>query len=435
MAYAVLILDDDEDFNSLLTDIFEQADYVVTSLTDPVEAVEVFTNTDYDLVVTDYKMPDMTGAEFMKAIKKIKPEVPVVMVSGYLENDMIRELIREGVGGVFLKPLNIFSLLERTSELIEEAVKLRSSTLANPTSEEYDEDESAQTKLGFSFHSFPCKSPASSEFADRLYNLRNFKLALTLIGPRGTHYRQICGDLSDFHNDKAEQFVYFTPKFFDHDRVSSAFDQAKADGASCVTCILLDVEEMNTSQKQLAAQLPKAEGSFGDYDFDIRVVYCVSGDLDELYDAEVIDENLYILMGTAEVRVPRLRDCPSDVVVMAQHLAANVARELGLKQMPRFDREARNYIRRYKWPLNYAELSRTIRIAVEASRDGLIKIELLKAQSEDDENLGVDSQFEAMMMGLRKDIVGSVVILSGGDMSRAATFFGADSASLDAILK
>ena len=52
MAFSVLILDDDVDFNSLLTDIFEQADYIVTSLKDPIEAIEVFKNTDYDLVVT-----------------------------------------------------------------------------------------------------------------------------------------------------------------------------------------------------------------------------------------------------------------------------------------------------------------------------------------------------------------------------------------------
>ena len=104
MSYSVLILDDDVDFNSLLTDIFEQADYVVTSLTDPLGAVDVFRDTEYDLVVTDHKMPEMTGSEFMKVIKDIKPSVPVIMVSGYLENDTIRELISEGVGGVFLKP-------------------------------------------------------------------------------------------------------------------------------------------------------------------------------------------------------------------------------------------------------------------------------------------------------------------------------------------
>jgi DNA-binding NtrC family response regulator len=111
MPKKLLILDDDSDFNSLLTDIFEQADYEVTSIEDPLVAVEVFQETHFDLVVTDHKMPEMTGTEFMKKIKEIRPSTPVIMVSGYLENDAIRDLISDGVGGVFLKPLNIFSLL------------------------------------------------------------------------------------------------------------------------------------------------------------------------------------------------------------------------------------------------------------------------------------------------------------------------------------
>lgn len=212
MPYSVLILDDDADFNSLLTDIFEQADYIVTSLTDPIEAVEVFRDTDYDLVVTDHKMPEMTGAEFMKKIKKLKPQVPLIMVSGYLENDTIRELISEGVGGVFLKPLNIFSLLERTTELIEEAKKIENA----PQTEEgsSDADSEMDAKLGFAFRSFPCKTGASTAFAERLYSLRNFKSTLSLIGEKSMHYRSICEDIRGFYESDAEHFIYLSAGSF-----------------------------------------------------------------------------------------------------------------------------------------------------------------------------------------------------------------------------
>ena len=189
MPHRVLILDDDADFNSLLTDIFEQADYNVTSLMDPIEAIEACRDREYDLIVTDHKMPEMTGAAFMKAVKKVRPEVPVIMVSGYLENDTIRELISEGVGGVFLKPLNIFSLLKRTAELIEETQKLQDSSASDG---EGADGEDAGTHLGFSFRSYPCKSGASTSFAERLYSLRNFKSTLSLIGEPGMHYRSIC---------------------------------------------------------------------------------------------------------------------------------------------------------------------------------------------------------------------------------------------------
>lgn len=342
MPHSVLILDDDADFNSLLTDIFEQADYIVTSLTDPVEAVDVFRDTEYDLVVTDHKMPEMTGAEFMKVIKKIRPEVPVIMVSGYLENDTIRELISEGVGGVFLKPLNIFSLLERTSELIEEAKKLESSPAGG---EGEGEGEDAGLQLGFAFRSYPCKSGASASFAERLYSLRNFKSTLSLIGEPGMHYRSICEDIRGFYESDAEHFIYLSAGSFDEAQALSLIEAAQAAGADRVTCVLLELETMSDSQKALATELAKHEGPFESADVALRTIFCVSGDLDSLFDQELIDENLYILMGTAEVRVPPLRECHFDVGIMAQQIVVEIAREKSLASVPRLERSARDLFR------------------------------------------------------------------------------------------
>jgi len=296
MPNSVLILDDDADFNSLLTDIFEQADYAVTSITDPVEAIEVFRDTHFDLVVTDHRMPEMTGAEFMQQVKLIRAEVPVIMVSGYLENETIRELISEGVGGVFLKPLNIFSLLERTKELIEEAKKHEHAPQGDEAS---DAESKMDAKLGFTFRSFPCKTGASTAFAERLHFLRNFRSTLTLIGEKGMHFRAICEDIRGFYGSDAEQFIYFSSDSFDQAGTASAIEEAKNQGAERITCVLLDVDSMNDDQKKLAVTLPKSDGDFSDPEVTLRAIYCVRGDLDSLFDERLIDENLYIMMGTA----------------------------------------------------------------------------------------------------------------------------------------
>ena len=192
------------------------------------EAVEVFANTDYDLVVTDHKMPEMSGAEFMGEIKKLKPEVPVIMVSGYLENDTIRALIGGGVGGVFLKPLNIFSLLERTAELIEEARRCKQADQPGKVSEagELLEVANAGAEIEFVFRSFPCKSQASIAFAERLYSLRNFKSTLSLIGEAGTQFRLICEDIRNFYDSGKQHSIYLSPGSIDVEQVLSLFDEA-----------------------------------------------------------------------------------------------------------------------------------------------------------------------------------------------------------------
>ena len=114
-------VDDDVDFNSLLTDIFSQAGYDVTSELDPQKALALIREFQFDLVVTDQRMPGISGKDFLRELKKAQPKTPMIMVSGFLDNETIRDLIREGVGGVFFKPLNVFSLLKRTAKLLEQA--------------------------------------------------------------------------------------------------------------------------------------------------------------------------------------------------------------------------------------------------------------------------------------------------------------------------
>ncbi|PXA05157.1 hypothetical protein DDZ13_04135 [Coraliomargarita sinensis] len=423
MSYSVLILDDDADFNSLLTDIFEQADYIVTSMTDPLEAVEVFKETDYDLVVTDHKMPEMTGAEFMKKIKELRPEVPVIMVSGYLENDTIRELISEGVGGVFLKPLNIFSLLERTGELIAEAKKVENA----PQQEDSSEGEGeVDAKLGFSFRSFPCKTGASTTFAERLYSLRNFRSTLTLIGEEGMHYRSICEDIRRFYESDKEQFVYLSPGSFDSTQALSLIQEAKKQGAERVTCVILEIENMSDDQKKLAATLPKGDGDFGDLDLPLRAIYCVSGDLDSLFDEGLIDENLYILMGTAEVRVPPLRECKVDIGVMAQQLVVEMAREKGLAAVPRFEKSARDLFREQPWKGNYEELRGTVRKIMDADPGDVLSLNDVKAAMLVSEGASPRARFESYLSSQQTELVRAAAILFGAERAKVASFFASD---------
>ena len=423
MPYSVLILDDDADFNSLLTDILEQADYSVTSLINPMEAIDAFSETEYDLVVADHKMPEMTGAEFMKRCKKIRPEVPVVMVSGYLDNDTIRELISDGVGGVFLKPLNIFSLLERTSSLIEEAKKSESA----PNKDQGEESEhEMDAKLGFSFRSFPCKSAASTSLANRLYSLRNFRSTLTLIGEKGMHYRSICEDIRGFYEGNTEHFIYLSPGTFDRTQVISLVEQAKEKGAERVTCVLLDFENMSELEKKLAATLPKGDADFQDLGVTLRAIYCVSHDLDSLFDEGLIDENLYILMGTAEVPIPPLRDCNADIGYMVQQMAVEITREKGRPGVPRFEKSARDHFREQSWEGNYDALRSTVQNIMNANSGDVLTLSIVKAAMHSNAGASPRARFESHLTNRQVDFIRAAAILFGGDRPKVASFFDAD---------
>jgi len=435
MAYSVLILDDDVDFNSLLTDIFEQADYIVTSLEDPVEAVEVFARTDYDLVVSDYKMPGMTGEEFMITIKKLKPEVPVIMVSGFLENDTIRSLIGGGVGGVFLKPLNIFSLLERTSELIEESRRCQQNDQPGQASTDSESAVDVEGDLDFTFRSFPCKAQASIDFAEHLYHLRNFISTLTLIGPVGTQFRLICEDIRNFYASEKEHFIYLSPNSFDSKQVLSLFDVAKRSGAERITWVLLDLESMSAEQKRLVTSLSKSSNEFESLDIPSRTIFCVSGDLDELYDAGRIDENLYILMGTAEIRVPSLHECAADVAILAQQMVVDIIKEKGLGSVARFDASAREFLSKYLWDHNYEQLRAVVREVMESNPGDVLTHAAVSAALQSGATASPRARFEAQLSRSRVDYVRAASILFGRDMAKVSAFLGTDVSVVEATLK
>jgi two-component system NtrC family response regulator len=431
MAYSVLILDDDADFNSLLTDIFEQADYEVTSLEDPVEAVDVFRNTHFDLVVTDHKMPGMTGAEYMKAIKQMRPEVPVIIVSGYLENDTIRELISDGVGGVFLKPLNIFSLLERTAELLEEAQKIKNDggqgVGAGPIQ--------GEAKLSFNFRSFPCKDPKSIHFAEQLHRLRNFKSNLSLIGESGSNYRGICNDIQGFYESEGEHFIYLSPESFDEVSTLTLVLKAQDEGSERVTCVLLGVELMNPTQRKLAIMLARAEGPFEINAFGLRTIFCLSGDLDELFDDGDIDEDLYILMGTAEVRVPSMNECTLDIGVIAQQQVVQLVSVLKLRVVPIIDKAAIKFLEVQSWDGDFIQLKSVVHAAVIASAREIIGADAMQRAYESISTASARGRALSYLLDQKTDYARAVLTLFNGDSAKAAHFFGAESSAFESVLK
>lgn len=423
MSSKVLILDDDADFNSLLTDVFEQADYDVTSIEDPLQALDIFAEGRFDLVVTDHKMPEMTGTEFMKRVKKMSPETPVIMVSGYLENDAIRDLISDGVGGVFLKPLNIFSLLERTNELLEESKKIEAKGSRATGESENSASSDPENGLDFRFRSFPCRSEKSRHFAERLYNQRNFKSTLTLTGEVGMHFQQICEDIAGFYPRNYEYFLYFDKENFDEATVLGSLQKAIEDGYDRVTCIIEHAEALNDSQKALVAALAKNEGAFEGATIGIRIIFCLCEDIDSLFDKELIDENLYILMGTAEITVPALRDCAKDIPIMAQKLAVDSFREFGKDSVPRFDAASKEYLQSQPWPQNYQELRMAVRSAMEGMSGDVISVEALLA---DGTTSGINEaeRFKVELSRCGDELIFAVWMLMDKDSSSVAIFFG-----------
>lgn len=365
MPHKILIVDDDKEFNSLLTDVFQQADYTVETC-ESVDRAQTHLEADaFDLVVTDYRMPGRSGTELIDMIAEIAPETPVIMVSGYLENGVIRHLISRGVGGIFMKPLNIFSLLKKTSELIQKTEKQRS---GEPEDENAGKKPAPEDSL---FQSFPGKDPRSREFVRKLYELRDFSKNLLLIGPRGADRATICKDLVSLapHKD--------VPIFLSAERVSreTLFDELEGAieaGAEQITFVFRDTETLSPEHCELIYDLSRGKGAFAALTLPRRFIFFLQRDLDYYYDEGLIDEEFYIFLGSVEVVVPRLEEIPEDLPLLVDSILKQAA------PGKRFDSAARSELARRSWLGHMTELRTAVETAARQSANRVVTVDDLR---------------------------------------------------------
>jgi DNA-binding NtrC family response regulator len=418
MGRRILILDDDVDFNSLLTDIFSQASYDVTSELNPQKALSLVREFQYDLVVTDQRMPGLSGKDFLKELKKVQPRTPVIMVSGFLDNETIRDLIRDGVSGVFLKPLNVFSLLKRTAKLLEQAQAVGRSGEGEAEGEG-DGLEFRHT-LPFPFGSFPCRDPKSAEFAQKLYALRNFKSYLTLSGPRGTHFAAICRDFEALRERPDERFLYLTNTMVEESNLQRLLRENEEKDR--ITICLLEVDSLDLDRQRLIPQVAKKTGVFAGLHPAVRFIFCLSENLDALYDRGLIDENLYILTSSAELAVPALDNCHDDIPLMAQQILMREAAARKLTLVPKIDVAGKSYLRDRRWPGNYTELQQVVLDAMTHLRKNLLTRENLeKAGLPGTANTGDLRQY---LTRVRDEYAQAAYTLTGGNRNETSQILG-----------
>ncbi|MFO7724801.1 MAG: response regulator, partial [Oceanipulchritudo sp.] len=186
----ILIVDDDQGFGDLLKGVFEHAGYAVHLCLNAEAALDLMDREPVDLLVTDQRLPGrLNGTDLIRGFREKGLEIPVIVISGYLDNDAIRGLIRDGVEGVFIKPLNIFSLLKKASEVLEE--RPRTPRAGEGTSEPVESRSSPEGGIG----RIAGLSEKGKHFVEKAREAASFKRNLLLIGPPGTLFEQIGRDI------------------------------------------------------------------------------------------------------------------------------------------------------------------------------------------------------------------------------------------------
>lgn len=118
MSKPILLIDDEEKFAQMLQELLQLSGYESDYCLNPEEAIAILGKEDYDLVITDYKMPEMDGAEFLQKARKINPDLPVIMISGLMNMSELIKVANIGVTLVLEKPFKTEDLLEHVARFV-----------------------------------------------------------------------------------------------------------------------------------------------------------------------------------------------------------------------------------------------------------------------------------------------------------------------------
>ena len=362
MKHKILIVDDDYDFRTLLSDLYIQAEYQVEAVSNPLNALRVLGEESFDLCVTDQAMPELKGVDFINKCRKINPKLPIIMVSAYLNDELTKKLQMMRIE-VFHKPLNIMSLLRKTSELIKNAANLPDDL---PETIEVFSDETTPTSdytPTNGFRSFSLKSDASKRLKLEIESIGDELPNLVMVGDEGTHFRSICEDIERQVNADRHYFMYFTnPKInvFDISKLIAGQPASKT-----LVFVLTEAYCLGVAQKQALLKLYKKTGPFASVVNTVKFIFCLHEDLDTQFAKGVIDEDFYLILGQKEIYIPSLDLCKEDIPYLANEIANNLVQNKAVdSNFGGFSAEAVELLTKTKWQKNYESLRSVIAAAL-----------------------------------------------------------------------
>ena len=362
----ILIIEDEAAIRRVLVKILseENSAYQVTQAEDGLEGIEKIRDEDFDLVLCDIKMPKMDGVEVLQAAKKIKPETPMVMISGHGDLDTAVQTMRLGAFDYISKPpdlnrlLNTVRIALNSKELVVENKRLKKKVSKN------------YQMIG--------QSNAISEIKDMIEKVAPTEARVFITGPNGTGKELVAHWIHQKSNRSKGPMIevncaaipgeLIESELFGH--VKGAFTSANKDragkfeAANAGTIFLDEIGDMSLSAQAKvlrALQENKVQrvGSDRDIKVDVRVIAATNKDLKKEISEGNFREDLYHRLAVILIDVPALNHRREDIPLLVNHFAEKIASEHGTSQK-KFSPKAIVLLQEYDWTGNIRELRNVV---------------------------------------------------------------------------
>jgi DNA-binding NtrC family response regulator len=362
----ILVIEDESAIRRVLVKILSEENdaYQLEEAEDGLKGLEAVKNNDYDLVLCDIKMPKMDGVEVLEAARKIKPEIPFIMISGHGDLDTAVNTMRLGAFDYISKPPDLNRLLTTVRNALDRK-------------ELVVENKILKKKVGKNYEMIG-ESPGISVIKDMIEKVAPTDARVLITGSNGTGKELVAHWLHEKSARSSGPFIevncaaipseLIESELFGH--VTGAFTSAvkdragKFEAANTGTIFLDEVGDMSLSaQAKVLRALQESKisrvGTDKDIKVDERVIAATNKDLKKEINEGNFREDLYHRLAVILIQVPALNERREDIPLLIAHFANKIAEEQGTGQK-QFSEGAITLLKSYDWTGNIRELRNVV---------------------------------------------------------------------------
>ena len=368
----ILIVDDEMLVRNFLAETLKRKNYDVTTADNGKTALEFIKDTSYDIIITDMKMPDLTGIDLLLKIKEISPQTIVIVITAYGSIENAVEAIRLGAFNYIIKPFSpdaIEAVVEKAKEhyyLLHENQILRQQI--------HNSEETSTLVIG--------ESPIIKKIMKDVIQVAKSNASVFISGESGTGKEVIAGAIhahSLRHNKPyikvncaAVPDTLIESEFFGHEKGAFTGANAKKLGrfelANTGTLLLDEVTEIPLQlQAKLLRAIQEQEferiGGTKPVKVDVRIISTSNRNIMEAINHKTLREDLYYRLNVVPIFLPPLRERTEDIIPLARFFLEKFSGK-NKKELKVLSNEAEKKLLQYNWPGNVRELANIIERAV-----------------------------------------------------------------------
>jgi two-component system, NtrC family, response regulator PilR len=387
-AARVLVVDDERSMRELLTIVLKRDGYDVLVADDGARAIELLKKQRVDILITDIRMPQMSGVDVLREAKRIDPEIISIVMTAFASTDTAVEALRLGAADyVHKSPSAANELRLRVRKELERKNLQRENVLLKRA-----------LQSSHKFSNIIGRSDAMLAVYQLIETIAPTNSTVLITGESGTgkelaaraiHFNSMrkdrpfvalnCGALSETLLD-SELFGHMRGSFTGADTNKKGLIEVAEKG----TIFLDEIGEMTPLvQVKLLRVLQERKyrrlGGTEEVEADIRVIAATNRDLAKMVAEGDFREDLFYRINVIPIRLPALRERDEDIPLLAEHFVARFAQQMG-KPISGISGAAMACLRAYSWPGNIRELENAVERAVALERTPSILVDSLPEQ-------------------------------------------------------